>query len=191
MNVRRQRFFSAMDFAESTFRNRLASSHPSSWRGTRAARADGRAWVLVTAIAFSLNARAGMSSLSDGGAETTGLLTTRPRDQTQRTENRRQRTEDMACRRSWGKKNEVRTSNFQNYFGERSNGASFKCGVGSAECGIRESQISPHPNPLPGGEGAPSAVLSIILVSAQFHGWAPSCAWIRRPEAIRSHPQPA
>jgi hypothetical protein len=70
MNVRRQRFFSAMDFAESTFRNRLASSRPSSWRGARAARADGRALVLVTAIAFSLNGRAGMTSLSDGGAET-------------------------------------------------------------------------------------------------------------------------
>jgi hypothetical protein len=30
---------------------------------------------------------------------------------------------------------------------------------------------SPHPNPLPGGEGAPSAVLGMILVSDQFHRW--------------------
>jgi hypothetical protein len=59
--------------------------------------------------------------------------------------------------------------------------------VRSAECGIRESQIPPHPNPLTGGEGAPSAVLGIILISAQFHGWVHSRLGLRLKANIEPH----
>jgi hypothetical protein len=41
----------------------------------------------------------------------------------------------------------------------------------------------PHPNPLPGGEGEPSAALGLISVSAQFHGGIRSCGGIRSSEA--------
>jgi hypothetical protein len=143
--------------------------------------------VLVTAIAFSLNARAGMSSLSDGGTETTGLLTTRPRGQ--RTEVRSQRTEDRGhgMPSKLGKKTELRTSNFQIFLekgvmgplssaewgmgiwadkvgdkvGDKVNFPTFKCGVGSAECGVVGKRRMENGERRMGNRGRQSEYLSL------------------------------
>jgi hypothetical protein len=45
-----------------------------------------------------------------------------------------------------------------------------------------EKSNSPSPYPLLGGEGGPSAVLGMILVSAQFRGWLCLCGQIRKSD---------
>jgi hypothetical protein len=53
--------------------------------------------------------------------------------------------------------------------GEKVNSPDSKCGARSGECGMEESQIPPHPAPLPGGEGEPCSRFGLILVSDQCH----------------------